>query len=156
MRNMCLLGLLAMTSAGCYSTWDIAPKSLESLNGYHEPEARPLADMTGEQVEFDHSTELRFTDTSGVPKAEKFSSIQVNGPTFAGTVRPDNHPFLIDLKQVSAVEAKKFSALKTGLVIGIPVGIVVIASVIAIVVATSAGDDGDDSSGLTAGPSHRK
>ena len=35
------LAALSTASAGCYSSWDIAPKSLESLNGYHYPEPQP-------------------------------------------------------------------------------------------------------------------
>jgi hypothetical protein len=134
MRNTALFvgATLAMASSGCFSTWDLAPRSLVALNGYHEPEKIPLTDTRGDELEFDRITELRFIDSSGAPSAKaKFSSIQVNGSTFTGAVRPDGRPLAIDLTQVSAVQAKRYSALKTGLAIGIPVGVVTIVSIVA-------------------------
>lgn len=128
-------GALAMASAGCFSTWDIAPRSLGSLNGYHEPEKIPIADTNGNEVMFDRITELRFLDSTGAPRERaKFSAIQVNGSTFTGAVRPDGHPFAIDLAQVSAVQAKRYSALKTGLAIGVPIGVVTVLSIVAVAV----------------------
>lgn len=155
MRNMIKLALvgvvLGLSSAGCYSTWDIAPKSLGSLNGFHEPEARPLPDMRGDQVTFDGNTELHFVDNSGAPKDAKFASIEMSGSMFTGVTKPNNYPFAIDLRQVNEAQIKKFSWAKTGLLVGIIVAAVVVTPIVLGVVFGSSSDDGDGSSGLTTG-----
>jgi len=135
--GIAVLGLMA--TAGCYSTWDVPAKSLESLNGFHEPERRPLVDVAGEELTFDHSTELRFTEPGGEPIGAKFSSISIAGPEFSGATRPFGQPLTVDLRQVVGVSAKKFSTVKTVLAIAIPVGVLTILSVVVAAVALSHG-----------------
>jgi hypothetical protein len=145
--------LLALASAGCFSTWDLAPKSLASLDGYHEPQKVPLADVRGEEVVFDKSTELRFFQGDGEPRAKgKFSAIEVRGSQFTGAVRPDGHPLVVDLGQLSAVTAKKYSPVKTGLAIGIPVGVVFVATVVLVAVAVASISSGAGALGAASGP----
>jgi hypothetical protein len=143
--------LLAMASAGCFSTWDVAPRSLTSLNGYQEPATVEMVDTSGDGHTFDKITELRFNTADGAPPVKaKFSSIQVNGSALTGTMRPDARPFAIDLAKVNAVEARRYSALKTGLAIGIPVGATVVLGIVAsVILATSGGSTvATDSSAL--------
>ncbi len=129
---------LVVASSGCYSTWDIPPQSLPQLNGFHEPEKRPIMTADGDTMIFDRSTELRLADTAGGVTAAKFSSIEVNGPTLTGTARPANQPIAVDLRQIVNVQAKKFSGVKTGLAIGIPIGVVTLLTVVLFVIVIGA------------------
>jgi hypothetical protein len=47
-------------SAGCYSTWDIAPREINRLDGYRSPVAKVTVDKAGDRVEVDHDTQLSF------------------------------------------------------------------------------------------------
>ena len=122
--------VVSMLGTGCYSTWDIAPKSLATLDGFHVPEARPLVDMRGDEVTFDGNTELNFVDTSGAPKGEKFAEIHIAGSALTGTTHPNNYPFTIDLKQVNEITIKRFSWGKTALLVGIIVAAVVLTPIV--------------------------
>jgi hypothetical protein len=128
--RLAFLASVLMVCAGCYSTWDIAPKSLTALDGFHEPEARPLADMAGDEVKFDSNTELHFMDSSGAPKNVKFATIAVSGTSLTGTTKPFNYPFAIDLRQVSEAQIKKFSWGKTALLVGIIIAAVVVTPIV--------------------------
>jgi hypothetical protein len=143
---------LACGCLGCFSTWDIAPKSLRALDGYHEPDVAQIRDRNGDEVKFDRITELHFVDgDEGHSARAKFSQIQVHGSLFAGIMRPDGRPFTIDLSHVTAVEAKRYSAWKTGLAIGVPVGVAVVLSTVLVALSLSATtDDGSDSEALHA------
>jgi hypothetical protein len=132
-----VLCALLVTNAGCYSTWDLSPKSLAPLNGFHEPAKVSLKDADGSEFEFDHSTQLTFEGSGAAPA--KFSSIWVSDAFFNGTARPDGHPVGINLQQVRAISAKKFSALKTALAIGIPLAVVLIIGIIGIAVGAANG-----------------
>ena len=124
------LATAALSVTGCYSTWDVPAKSLESLDGFREPEKRPIMDAEGDELSFDHSTELRFVQPGAEPIAAKFSAISVTGSAFSGMVRPYGQPMGIDLRQVLGVSAKKFSTVKTVIAIAIPVGAITIFSII--------------------------
>jgi len=128
---------LAMGTTGCYTAWDIAPQSVQNLNGFHEGERRPLADTSGGAVSFDKSTELRFIDPSGV-RAAKFSSIVVDGPSLTGVVRPTHEPIAVDLRQVATIQARKFSPGKTALAIVIPAVVVTVALTVLVIVVAAA------------------
>ena len=161
MKVKCALLLAAvLVNVGCYSRWDLAPRSLVPLNDYSESHAVVLTDTGGGKVKFDSDTALHFTETAHTSREEKFLSIQTNGSTFTGTAQPDGHTFAIDLAQVVGIQAKKFSFFKTSIAIGIPV--IVAATIIGAVVAANSGSgastdtSGTDSSMMLSGMSLRR
>ncbi len=131
-------GVVATTSTGCYSTWDVAPRSMVTLNGYHSPDEVPLADTSGHSLLFTPNTELLFIDDAGMQQASatNFSSVTLNGAIFSAVLQPNNNAFSINLEHVGNVKAKKFSPYMTALAIGIPIVIVVVALSVAIDLAT--------------------
>ena len=148
--------LFTLLGTGCYSSWDIAPKSLEALNGYHYPEpgTRMVVDVEGQPAPFETGTQLQFPQ---MPKPEKFASIQVSGPAFTGVTYPDGLPVSTDLRQLSMVRMRKFSFWKTAFAIGIPVVILSIAGgILDAVLVANANQTGDDGSSLTTAPPRRK
>ena len=129
--------MLVSMNVGCYSTWDLSPKSLAPLNGFHEPAKVTLRDVDGSEFEFDHSTQLTFEGSGALPA--KFSAIQVSDTFFNGAARPDGRPVGVNLHEVRAISAKKFSVLKTVLAAGIPLGVALIIGIVAVAVAASNG-----------------
>lgn len=133
---------LAVASAGCFSTWDVAPKSLTALNSYHAPQEVPIADTSGDPVAFGPGTELQFLGSE--PARAKFASIRVDGSTFTGIARDDGRTVTVDLDHTMLVKAKRYSPVKTGLAIGIPVGVATILTVVGAVIAARSANAGDD------------
>lgn len=132
---------LLISNAGCFSTWDVSPKALHALSGFHEPAQVPLVDEDGSEFAFDRTTQLRFNGANVPPT--KFSSIQVNGPVFTGQARPDGQPIMVDLRQVRSVQVKKFSTLKTVLAAAIPLAVLTIFSIVVLAVAGQSSSGGD-------------
>jgi hypothetical protein len=124
--------ITSFVASGCYSHFDLSPQSVQTLNGFHEPEHRPIPDAYGNAITFDHSTELSFADQNGVRFA-KLSSIQIQGASFMGTVRGTNEPFVVDLQTVRAIQAKKFNVGATVAAVAIPVGVITLVAAIAFV-----------------------
>ncbi len=132
------LQVALMATAACYSTFDLSAQSVQALNGFHEGERRTIATTQNESVVFDRDTILSFHDQGGEPvyvaslrtesgvevdrsreREARFSAIAINGPHFDGTTQAGEH-LVLDLRQLTVIQAKKPSALKTTLAIVIP------------------------------------
>ena len=137
-----LAGVVMMASAGCYSNWDLSPRALGPLNNFHDPGKVELTDTAGDRFTFDRTTQLSFEGPE--TPFTKFSSIQVAGSTFAGVALEDNHPVTVNLAQVKAVHAKRWSLWKTtALVSGITLAVCVVAVIIIAAAAAGANGGGD-------------
>lgn len=116
----------ATTLTGCYSTWDIDPKSGVHLDGFREGQTRLLwtAGETPRSVEFTSDTELHFRGDDNLKGSAKFRSIEVQGTVLQGVESEQGRPVTVDLSRVVEMEAKKFSVGKTvGLSVGLGLGI---------------------------------
>jgi hypothetical protein len=122
----------SLVATGCYSHFDLSPQSVQSLDGFHEPEHRPIPDAYGNAVTFDHSTELSFEDQNGVHLA-KLAAIRIEGARFLGTLRATNEPFVVDLQTVRVIQAKKLNVGATVAAIVIPIGVVSLVAAVAFV-----------------------
>lgn len=135
-----------MTTAGCYSTFDLPSQSVRALDRFREGEHRTITTTHGERVVFDRDTILSFHDEGGEgvyvgsvetgvvldhgrDRAARFSSIFVNGSSFEGTTRSQQH-LSFDLRQVLAIHAMKYSAVQTTLAIVIPCVLLTAAAIV--------------------------
>ena len=155
-RRLLLLAAAALPALGCYTTWDIGPRNINTLHVEKPPaEKMVLVNSKGDTVELDRDTELVFGAL--VPTVEaldvKFDSLEVHGGPGApdgqwwvsGILRGDGRGIRIDMNQVASLTAKRYSPGKTaGLVTGVILGglaVVAAAATVAIVVAFSGGGD---------------
>lgn len=144
---LAIVTAVATTTAttGCYSTWDVAPRSLSHLDTFRQGQTRQLerADSNGEEVLFNADTELRFVDVNGAKSAARLSSVDLQGPVLVGVERRQNAPFTVDLTRVAAVQARNFSVGKTvGLSIGLGIGVPVATFGLAIAIIAGSGGFG--------------
>lgn len=117
--------LTLANTAGCYSTWDIQPKSLHALDGFRVGSYTPSLQATnGEVIEFDESTSLQFKgNTFPVSDEIRFLSVDVEEEMLIGTMRGKGGRVQIDLSQLRGVRAQKPAPGKTaGMVLGIVAG----------------------------------
>ena len=123
---LAIVTAVATTTAttGCYSTWDVAPRSLSHLDTFRQGQTRQLerADSNGEEVLF---------------------NADLQGPVLVGVERRQNAPFTVDLTRVAAVQARNFSVGKTvGLSIGLGIGVPVATFGLAIAIIAGSGGFG--------------
>ncbi len=150
-RHVASLGMLACSS--CYSTWDIAPTELSRLQGYRAPAAAAIADKDGADVRVDEDTRLRFERKGYEPEDHRFASIDAVDqrallgeeapPTWvsgSGAYEPDRSRVMVDLSEVSNVQARRFSVGKT-VALSVGVSVVGTAAVAGIVLAVWAASD---------------
>jgi hypothetical protein len=123
--TLALVTVVATTTAtsGCYSTWDIAPRTLVRLDGFREGQTRMLvsADAEREEVKFTADSELIFRDAKGNQISGQFRSLDLTGPVLVGVRRDNNVNLEVDLSRSPYVSLKNFSVGKT---IGATVGVV--------------------------------
>jgi hypothetical protein len=143
-RSLATVTFFAIAVTGCYSTWDIDPRSIVSLNGFREGETREIwtAEEDPAEVKFTSDTELRFQDATGVEVSETFRAVHVQGRMFVGVERDQGTDIKVDLSRVT-VEAKNFSMGKTvGLSLGLGLGGPVFGTLVTVIVLASAGGSG--------------
>jgi hypothetical protein len=144
--SMTLAAALFLSSAGCYTTWDIPVKEINKLDGYRAPVARVILDTEGDEVQVDHKTDLQFwalPPGQGVPPAplqEKFNAIAVHvGPNqwwLTGILHDDGTAIRVDMSQVGKVVARRYSHGKTaGLAVGIAAGAIALTVALALGIA---------------------
>ena len=138
-----------LSTAGCYSTWDVAPRELTHLKGFERPQEVELEDVEGSSFRFDGSTELSFDRADGTsPERHRFSSIdEVKGHTLQG-LDDEHRSTLVELTHVERIEAKNFSVGKTvALSLGVTMGAATLAGIaLAVVYANGFNDSGFGSS----------
>jgi hypothetical protein len=149
-RRLLLLAVAALPALGCYTTWDIGPRNINTLHAENPPAAKAVViDAAGESVQMDRDTELVFGAL--VPTVEaldvKFESLEVHGSPgepegwwVSGVLRGDGRGIRIDMSQVASLKAKRYSQGKTALLVtGVIVGAiaVVAATTVAIAIAVS-------------------
>ena len=96
--------------------------------GIELPATLPLEDTAADPFEFDSDTQIRFRKADGLTLTTgNFAAIDVNGSVLTGRKRETDQPVTVDLTQVTAVEARKFSVVKTVCAaVGIPLGVATI------------------------------
>jgi hypothetical protein len=134
--------ILAGSSAGCYSTWDIAPSALRALDGFREGRGRRLATEDGGEIEFTSGTEVHFTGADGLSTSASFRAVSVRGATFTGVEREYGHYVSVNLSRMRGVQATNFSVGKTvGLSVGLGLGIPLVIGGIALAVTQATQSD---------------
>ena len=118
MHSRTMLSMLtlvtATNAAGCYSTWDIEPRTLLKLNGFRAGQTVQLPSWDGE-VDFDAESIVHLEGKDGVEADIQFNAIQIQEPVLFGLTRPDRMALNVDLQRMSKVQIRKFSTTKTGL-----------------------------------------
>jgi len=135
-----LLAAAALSTVGCYTTWDIAPRNVGSLHVDQESGDKVIIANNGDFVVVDRNTELVFR--SSAPRASmldvKFESVGVvGGPAeprkewwLGGVLRGDGRGIRVDMNQVTSLAAKRYSPGKTtALVVGAVAAACVVAGV---------------------------
>ncbi len=148
-----LLAAAALGSAGCYTTWDIAPKNVATLHVDPKRQEKVIVASNGDDVVVDRDTELRFRSLGPrVPDLDvKFDALDVYGaPTdpnrqwwMDGVLRGDGRGIRVDMNEVASLTAKRFSPGKTtALIVGVVAGAAAVVglSLVAVVVASSNND----------------
>ncbi len=132
------------TTTGCYSTWDVAPRSLVRLDSFRAGQTRQIERADGDgEVEFNADTELRILDIDGRGVAARLSSVDVRGPLLVGVERSSNAPITVNLARTASVQARRFSVGKTvGLSVGLGLGVPAATLGIAIAILASTGGFG--------------
>lgn len=145
MRSISVLfaaALLAGPCAGCYSTWDIAPRALGALDRFRDGQRRRLATEDGGEIEFTSGTEIHFTGADGLSAGASFRAVSVRGATFTGVEREYGHYVSVNLSRMRGVQATNFSVGKTvALSVGLGLGIPLAIGGIALAVSQMAGSD---------------
>ncbi len=149
--SLALLAAISLSTTGCYTTWDIAPRNVSSL--HTDPElGKVMIANNGDFVPMDRDTEMRFTTTGGPDLDVKFESLDVAGGPASprkewwagGVLRGDGRGMRVDMREVTAVVAKRYSPGKTAaLVAGLVAGAtaLVTISVVAVVASINASSD---------------
>ncbi len=146
-KTLAIVTAVATTTSatGCYSTWDVAPRSLVRLDTFREGQTRQIerANSDGGEVLFNADTELRFVDVNGGKVAARLSSVDLQGGRLVGIERKQNLPISIDLSRVASVQARNFSVGKTvGLSIGLGIGVPIATFGLAIAIIAGSGGFG--------------
>jgi hypothetical protein len=116
------LGLLALSTTGCYATWDVAPREVTKLHRYVAPKRVELSTSSGGKFDFNQDTELQFHQASGV-LATRYSEVEVRGDVLHGRDEHGVPALPVDLRRVDTVRASRLSPGGTaGLVIGVTTG----------------------------------
>lgn len=114
--TLSLVTLVAATNtAGCYSTWDIAPHALLKLDGFRVGHTVKLPTRESDYVDFDADSTVHFEGSDGVEADAQFSSIEIRGPVLFGSTLPNRMELKVDLQRLSKVQVRNNSPPKTAL-----------------------------------------
>jgi hypothetical protein len=126
-RTLLLLAVAALPTLGCYTTWDIGPRNINTVHVDKPPATKVVVVVgEGETVDVDRDTELVFGAL--VPTVEtldvKFESLEVHGSPgepegwwVSGVLRGDGRGIRIDMNQVASLKATRYSHGKTALLV---------------------------------------
>jgi hypothetical protein len=116
--------LVAASSTGCYTTWDIPHHELETLNGYHVPKPAVVLDKEDALVELDADTQLwlQLHHDSEWIKTEA-AAAYAEGPVLTVLRQGKEGPLRVDLSEVTSARLRRYSPGKTtALVFGVVLG----------------------------------
>lgn len=117
-KTMALVTLVSTSVTGCYSTWDLAPRAVLSLNGFHEGTPIGIETADGELVDINRETEFRFVGTDKLDAQFKVQSIEVQGQILTAIEQKSGNPIDIDLARMQKAQVTNFSPGKTALATG--------------------------------------
>ena len=104
-RNLVTCVMTIMIS-GCYSTWDVTPRALVTLDGFHAPQQLSLHNKEFNSFTYDRDTTLRFRGVDGLEAEAQFRSIKIEGSILHGITREAGEDLYVNLDRLKEVQAR--------------------------------------------------
>lgn len=121
MHSRTTLSMLALmtasNAAGCYSTWDIEPRTLLKLNGFRAGQTVELPTSDGNTVNFNADSTVHLEGKDGVEADVQLGVVVAHQSMLLARTIPDAQTLNVDLGRLSRVQLVNNSPEKTGLLV---------------------------------------
>ncbi|HRI69833.1 MAG TPA: hypothetical protein PK156_36640 [Polyangium sp.] len=109
--------MTASNAAGCYSTWDIEPRTLLKLNGFRAGQTVELPTSDGKTVNFNADSTVHLEGNDGIETDAQLGVVVTHHSLLLAKTIPDAQTLNVDLGRLSRVQIVNSSSEKTGLLV---------------------------------------